>query len=338
MEEGMIHRFHRFSQILAVTLVGGSHLATAQDSSPTPRPLPENVEMFTVRTRSEQNRQVPFYLRIPGSYDPANRKRVHRLLYICPTYNGDAELVIRGEKGNEALINLAEERGWFVLSGTFKQQGGEVRDRKASYYYPEGFSGRAVVEALEQVAKKYPVDPNRILMQGLSGGAQFVHRFAIWAPDRVTAVAINSCSWFDAPNAKCNQVAWLVTIGESDPSFANTLEFVDQLREVGAAPLFRSYLGMVHEGSEAVTRLNLAFLRFYDEHTRHELGQRRSSLTRPEELLAMKAEAMPFVGDSQDWKYAPNTEENRENIAEDSRIFLPSEEIARLWGQEETGE
>jgi hypothetical protein len=148
MEEGMIQRFHRFSQILAVTLVGGSHLATAQDSSPTPRPLPENVEMFTVRTRSEQNRQVPFYLRIPGSYDPANRERVHRLLYICPVYNGDAELVIRGEKGNEALINLAEERGWFVLSGTFKQQGGEVRDRKASYYYPEGFSGRAVVEAL----------------------------------------------------------------------------------------------------------------------------------------------------------------------------------------------
>lgn len=312
--------------------------AAAQEVSPTPRPLPENVEVFTVRTRSEQNRQVSFYLRIPGGYDPADRDRVHRLLYICPVYNGDAEVVIRGEKGNQGLIDLAEERGWFVLSGTFKQQGGEVRDRKASYYYPEGFSGRAVVEALEQVAKKYPIDPNRILMQGLSGGAQFVHRFAIWAPDRVTAVAINSSSWFDEPNAKCNRVAWLVTIGESDNSFINSVEFVDQLREVGAAPLFRSYLGMVHEGAPAVSRLNLSFLRFYDDHTRHELGQRRSSLPRPEELLAMKAEAMPFVGDSQDWKYAPNTEENRENIAEDSRIFLPSEEIARLWGEEETEE
>jgi hypothetical protein len=64
----------------------------------------------------------------------------------------------------------------------------------------------------------------------------------------VTAVAINSSSWFDEPNAKCNQVAWLVTIGESDASFTNTPEFVDQLRELGAAPLFRSYLGMVDEG------------------------------------------------------------------------------------------
>ena len=80
---------------------------------------------------------------------------------------------------------------------------------------------------METVAKKYPIDPTRIFMQGLSGGAQFVHRFAIWAPERVTAVAINSSSWFDEPNAKCNQVAWLVTIGESDASFTNTLEFVD---------------------------------------------------------------------------------------------------------------
>jgi poly(3-hydroxybutyrate) depolymerase len=95
-----------------------------------------------------------------------------------------------------------------------------------------------VVDALETVAKKYPIDPTRIFMQGLSGGAQFVHCFAIWAPERVTAVAINSSSWFDEPNAKCNQVAWLVTIGESDASFTNTLEFVDQLREVGAAPAF----------------------------------------------------------------------------------------------------
>lgn len=44
---------------------------------------------------------------------------------------------------------------------------------------------------------------------------------------------------------------------------------------------------------------------------------------------------MPFVGDAQDWKYFPNTEESRNNIAEDSRIFLPNDEIARLWGKQE---
>jgi len=332
--------FHSFWKVrnlwgLWMIFLGLCVSAAAQEASPTPRPLPDNIEIFTIRTRSEQNRQVPFYLRIPSGYEPARRDRVYRLLYICPVYNGDAEVVIRGEGGNKDLIDLAEERNWFVLSATFKQQGGEVRDRKASYYYPEGFSGRAVVDALEQVANKYPIDPSRILMQGLSGGAQFVHRFAIWAPDRVTAVAINSSSWFDEPNTKCNQVAWLITIGESDASFTASLDLVDQLREVGAAPLFRSYLGMVHEGSGAVTRLNLAFLKFYDEHTRDQLEQRRGSFTKPKEVLALPSKLMPFVGDSQDWRYLPNNEENRENFAEDSRIFLPSEEIAQLWGMEE---
>jgi hypothetical protein len=92
---------------------------------------------------------------------------------------------------------------------------------------------------------------------------------------------------------------------------------------------------MVHEGSPVVDRINLALLRLYDEHTQGELGKRRSSFTKPEELLSLPGEKMPFVGDSQDWKFLPNTEENREKIAEDSCIFLPSEEIARLWGNEE---
>lgn len=304
----------------------------AQDASPTPVPLPENVETFIIHTRSKQNRRVPFYLRIPKGYDPARKDTTYRLLYIAPVYNGDAAKLISGQ---QALFKIADERDWFVLSATFKQQGSEVRDRRASYYYPEGFSGKAVIEAMELIAKKYPIDPNRILMQGFSGGAQFVHRFAIWAPDRVTAVAINSTSWFDEPHAQCNQVAWLVTIGESDASFTNSLQFVDQLRNVGAAPLFRSYIGMVHEGSGGITQLNVAFLQFYDGHTRHELGQRRSSFTRPSERLSLSSDKMPYVGDSQDWKYLPNTEENRENIAEDSRIYLPNDEIARLWGKEE---
>lgn len=175
-------------------------------------------------------------------------------------------------------------------------------------------------------------------MQGLSGGAQFVHRFAIWAPERVTAVAINSSSWFDPPNARCNQVSWLVTIGDSDDSYNASLEMVDRLRNVGAAPLFRSYLGMVHEGSTAVDKLNMEFLKFHDDFTKKDLGKRKSALTPVAERLALQGEKMPFVGDGQDWKFFPNTPDARESIAEDSRIYLPSEEIAKLWGKKEEGE
>lgn len=292
--------------------------------------LPERVEVFTVKTRSDLNKEIPFYLRVPKNYRPG---KSYRLLFLCPHLNEEG---LKKLAGSAAWLALADERDWFVMSCTFKQAQDAAQDRKLSYYYPEAFSGKAALEALELVSKKYPVDTQRLLLQGLSGGAQFVHRFAMWVPERVTAVAVNSSSWFEEPNARCNQVAWLVTVGESDPNYNDSLEMVDRLRNVGAAPLFRSYLGMVHEGNPAAAeRLNVEFLKFYDDLTKKDLGKPRSALTPAAERLALAGEKMPFVGDSQDWKFSPNTAEAREGMTEDSRIYLPSEGIAKIWEQKE---
>lgn len=303
--------------------------AQAQKPAASVEELPERVHTFTVRTRSDLNRQIPFYLRVPKNYRAG---KVYRMLFLCPHLNQDA---LKKLAGSQPWLELADQRDWFILTATFIQASKDAQDRKLAYYYPESFSGKAVLEALEIVSKKFPVDTERLLMQGLSGGAQFVHRFAMWAPERVTAVAVNSSSWFDSPDARCNQVAWLVTIGESDESYDASLEVVDRLRNMGAAPLFRSYLGMVHEGSSAVDKLNIEFLKFYDDHTKAFLGKRRSMQTPAAERLSLQGEKMPFVGDGQDWKFFKNHVESREGIAEDSRIYLPSEEIAKLWGSKE---
>jgi predicted esterase len=298
--------------------------------------LPDGVEVIKVKTHSAENKEIPYYLRVPKGFQPALRGKSYRLLFLCPFFNGDGLRLIR-ECHNWQQI--ADERQWFIMSCTFKQRGEEVQDRRISYYYPEGFSGKATVDALIQAAKKYPIDTNRLFLHGFSGGAQFVHRFAMWIPDRVTAVAVNSASWFDAPNAKCSLAAWLVTVGESDEAYNNSLELVDRLRAVGAAPLFRSYIGMLHETSgKRGDALNEAFFKFYDDLTRKDLGKRRSALAPMEERLALKKEQMPYVGDSQDWKFWKNTPEFRDNIAEDSRIYLPNEEIAKIWSQHETTE
>jgi poly(3-hydroxybutyrate) depolymerase len=315
-----------------VALFVGTEGLHAQKPGALSEKLPERVEKFTVRTSSDLNREIPFYLRVPKNYRPG---KVHRLLFLCPHLNQEG---LKKLEGSAKWLALADERDWFVMSCTFKQEKKSARDRKLAYYYPEGFSGKATLEALEIAAKKYPLDPQRLLMQGLSGGAQFVHRFALWAPDRVSAVAVNSSSWFDPPNEKAKRVAWLITIGDSDGSYNETLDMVERLRGAGAAPLFRSYMGMVHEGSGAVDRLSMEFLKFHDERTRGALGKRRSALTPPEEWLSMKAADMPYVGDSQDWKFWPNKPDAREAIAEDSRIYLPSETIARLWGKQEETE
>jgi len=326
--------------------------------SPTPENLPLNVEKFSVKTASPLNPEVPFYVRIPAHYDSNVRARV---LFRCPVYNGDG---LRCVSGGGPFMTHADERGWFVIAPTFKQTGADTKERSKSYYYPETWSGNAVLEVLDLIAKKYPIATNGLLMQGMSGGAQFVHRFAIWAPERVAAVAVNSSSWFDDPNPKSAQVAWLITIGEADPSCENSVEFLDKLRANGAVPLYRSYIGMVHEGSSKVDELNVLFLKFYDEATRAKLAahpmsapyvpptpeksawaqqfQTRAtptpaSVAVPPPILA---NAMPLVGDMKDWKFYKNEPQALQRIDRDDLIYLPSVEIARMWagkGAEEDG-
>ncbi len=330
ISERRCERWRWLRSLLALLVFWSISLSTAdaqKSAEVEEETLPERVEKFTVRTRSALNEKVPFYLRVPKNYKPG---KTYRLLFLCPSLN---EQALNKLKSSEIYLNLADERDWFVLSCTFKVE--KILDRKVSYYYPESFSGGALLEGLRIVSKKYPVDTERLLLQGISGGAQFLHRFAIWSPERVTAVAINSSSWFDPPKARCNRVAWLVTIGESDDGYNATLSFVDQLRNVGAAPLFRSYLGMVHEETDQVHLLNMEFLKFYDEHTKADLGKLRSHTTPNDELLALRGEKMPFVGDGQDWKYFPNSADALESIVEDSRVYLPSKSIAQLWGQKE---
>ena len=291
--------------------------------------LPTNVEVFTIPTTSPENLEVPFYVRPPKGYDPAVPipGKIYRTLLIIPFLNADA----RGTVIGGSLLSLADEKGWFVVAPTLHLLG-DPKDPKISYYYPEQFSGKAILTALDQIAKKYPIDVNHLLLKGLSGGAQFVHRFALWAPERVTAVVVNSSSWFDDPNPKASKVAWLVTVGESDPASSNSGDFISKLQACGADPIFRAYFGQSHGGDGKSGGLTDSFLSFYDQRTAGDLGKpidtNNASVVPPENQ-------MPFVGDSQNWRMVTNTPENLENIDKENRIFLPSPEIAKAWGKGE---
>jgi predicted esterase len=238
----------------------------------TPDPLPANIEEVVVKTRSPENSEVPFYLRIPKAYRPQapGSTKLYRVLFFCPAINFDG---LHKMLKDRDFLALADERGWFMLAPTFHQNGPEAHDRKLSYYYPETFSGQAVLDALDHFKEKYPIATYGLLLHGFSGGAQFVHRFAIWAPERVAAVAVHTSSWFDDPTPACSQVAWLVTVGESDPSADNTYDFVAKLRQAGAVPLLRSYIGIGHTRSYRVPKLEYEFLKYYDDLRRDKAGQ-----------------------------------------------------------------
>ena len=48
--------------------------------------FPERVEVFRVKTKSAQNKEVPFYVRVPKNYKAG---RFYRLLFLCPHLNQD---------------------------------------------------------------------------------------------------------------------------------------------------------------------------------------------------------------------------------------------------------
>jgi len=310
-------------------------LAQAPTPQPGPEVLPDGVEKFIVPTKSKENPAVPFYVRIPARYRKQPENKLYRVLFTCPVYNGDGLKNLAGASGFAAL---ADQRDWFIISPTFHQASAETKDRSASYYYPETFSGQAVLDALELIRKKYPIATGGLLLHGFSGGAQFVHRFAIWAPAQVAAVVVNSSSWFDDPDAKCQQIAWLVTIGESDPSYENTLEFVQKLRDAGALPVLRSYLAMTHERGAKVPDLDVEFLKFYDDLTRDRMEIYKPSLRLQTPRPLVAPAQMPFVGDTQRWRFYPNTPEVAGHIPDEERIYLPSETLAKVWGTPEEGE
>lgn len=292
--------------------------------------LPERTVEFRISSRGPQNESIPFFLRTPKGYVEGDQE-VRRLLFLCPYIH---QTGINRLNQCVDFLELADERGWFVLSCTFRMQANWARDRKRSYYYPEGFSGNALVKALDHVGREVRIDKNRIFMQGLSAGAQFVHRFAMWAPDRVDAVVVNSSSWFDSPDERSGQVAWMLVIGETDPAFAASLQLSKELREVGVAPLFYPYTGEAHQGGgEVVEDLTVEWLRFQDDRTKHLLGKRVSRLDDPRNQLAMGVREMPYVGDAQLRTYREMTRENVEEVPADWLVFLPSKEVAEKWGR-----
>ncbi|HEY5791662.1 MAG TPA: hypothetical protein VIS74_00090 [Chthoniobacterales bacterium] len=295
--------------------------------APTPEEMPSVWDVIEVASPDPLNPKVPFYIRPPAGYRASELNQMHRVLVLLTFYQ---ESGIKVLKRSAEYQQIADERGWFMIAPTFRMNRDDARNRAKSYYYPETWSGKAVLQALDEIAKRYPVDGHRLFVSGLSGGAQFAHRFALWAADRVEAAAVNSCGWFDEPGPSARKVAWVITVGESDPILPESLDFTEKLRAQGATPVLRTYLGMLHEDAPRVNAFCGRFLAERDDATREFLGK---SVEEPAGWKYNVPASHPFVGDRRDGIYYANGSGTLEVIPEQSRIFLPSGAMAELWGQ-----
>jgi dienelactone hydrolase len=264
-------------------------------------------EQWTVSSRGMD---VPF-----RSWQAEGTKSGAGVLVLVPGYNG------KGERMLDARWKaFATKHGLVLLAPTFHAEGRENNDGRG-YFYPEQGSGEVMEKALREVEKRMGVATDKVLFFGFSAGAHYVHRFALWKPQRVKAFVAYSAGWWSEPTARVKKVPALVMCGEADERYGATFDFFKKGQRLGCPWVWRSYKETGHVLTPAVREMAEVFLAHYTG-----LGERGDI----EEQAGMPVSRF---GDIQTYRSVGWAE--RETIPEEFRIELPSEEVAKVWEKED---
>ncbi len=185
------------------------------------------------------------------------------------------------------------------------------------YYFPEQGSGKILEDGIAEAGMRYGVQTERVLFFGFSAGAHVSHRFALWKPERVAAYVAYSAGWWSEPTEKMRDVPALIMCGEADPRYDPSFEFFKKGRDLSAPWIWRSYEDTGHTLTPAVRTMAEEFLAYHAARLRG---------------LATKEwkEPVPLHGDIQSYEVTAE----REKVAEEFRVTLPSKGIADVWRRE----
>ena len=110
---------------------------------------------ISVTSSADQTKQ-PSYVLLPDNFDPDGKPIP--LLVSLHSWSGDLE------QRNEPLERLANERGWICLFPNFRGRND----------HPEAcgseIAQQDILDVIEWVKSKYPIDGSRIYLSGNSGG------------------------------------------------------------------------------------------------------------------------------------------------------------------------
>lgn len=108
--------------------------------------------------------------------------------------------------------------------------------------------------------KKVKISKNEIYLFGISAGAQFAHRFALWAPDMCVAVAAHAAGGMSYPD-RWIPVKFLITVGENDIAHRKekAYYFVNKCKEFDIYVEFKEYPNIGHEFIDEQTQQSLDF-------------------------------------------------------------------------------
>ena len=268
------------------------------------------IDCVEVKTRSKENALVRVWYRVPRNYD-ANGKGLSRVLILFGGRNCDGKPEVSGKLG---WTEWADLNGIFLVAPTLKND---------NYWEPEKWSGRAMQDALAQIAAKYRIANSGLLYYGYSAGSQASNLFPAWRPDLCRAYVSHACGVFHTPTGRMRNVPGLVTCGDADAArYVISRQFVEKCRSIGISVIWKSFPNHPHDVPPDSIRLAKEFLAHHHWTYPEDLGG--EALPRPP--------ATAFVGDDADGVYFPSGSADAEGVMEEDRVALPSESVALAWG------
>ena len=270
-------------------------------------------------TVSSHGMNVPF-----RSWQAEGARTDAGVLVLVPGYNGKGEQMLDGR-----WKKFAEKNHLILLAPTFQAEGRENNEGKG-YYYPEQGSGEVMEKALKELEKRTGVETDRVLFFGFSAGAHYVHRFALWRPQRVKAFVAYSAAWWSEPAASLRKVPALIMCGEADERYGATWDFFKKGQRMGCPWVWRSYQGTGHVLTPAVREMAEVFLAHYagrEGGREEQAGSGVASWLGPDKMPVSR------YGDIQTYRSVGWAE--RETIPEEFRIELPSKALADVWEKED---
>ena len=268
------------------------------------------IDCVEVKTRAKENALVKVWYRVPRSYDP-QKKGLSRVLILFGGRNCDGKLEVSGKLG---WTEWADLNGIFLVAPTLKND---------NYWEPEKWSGRAMQDALAQIASKYRIATSGLLYYGYSAGSQASNLFPAWRPDLCRAYVSHACGVFHTPTGRMRNVPGLVTCGDADTArYVISRQFVEKYRSLGISVIWKSFPNHPHDVPPDSIRLAKAFLLHYHRAHPEDLGY--SALRESKDI--------GFVGDDADGVYYPVGSRDAADIIFDDRVELPSESVALAWG------
>ena len=276
----------------------------------------QQVEVLSVKTFAKENPVATFRCRAPAKYQIDSEAKYRILVYF-----GGRNTTGEGEIKSRTWTDWCDRNGIFLIVPSYKND---------NYWEPQKWSGRALLEAIAQLKKKYPnICDDKLLFYGYSAGAQCSNLFPAWMPEKSRAYVSHACGVFHKPNERMKNVAGLLTCGDADRQrLIINRRFIEHYRKLGVNILWKSFPNHPHDVPQGSTYLAQAFLEYYHKLYVCDLD---SLKPRPKE----SAKTM-FAGDDIDGVVYPIDAPSAKQIYEEDKVYFTSKELAGAWAESAT--